>query len=125
MAVDHEMAAVDAVDLDWRDRFTAPLGQRQPLPSEPHPVGGGPEAPVEVAARLGRADDGVQPDRLPPQLPLATPAHRVGNLIQRHESVAVTAPAAQAVRQRGQDLVSPRPQKVVLDVHLQESGFSH
>ena len=93
VAVDHEMAAVDAVDLDRRDRFTAPLGQRQPLPPEPHPVGGGPEAPVEVAARLCRADDGVQPDRLPAQLPLATPARRVGNLIQRYEPVAVTAPA--------------------------------
>jgi hypothetical protein len=57
--VDHEMPVADAVDLDRRDRFTAALGQRQPLPAEPHPVGGGPEAPVEVAAPLGRADDGV------------------------------------------------------------------
>ena len=50
---------------------------------------------------------------------------RVGNLIQRHEPVAVTTPAAQAVRQCDQDVVPPGPQKVVLDVHLQESGLSH
>src|SRR6266568_511481 len=47
VAVDHEMPVADAVDLDRRDRFTAALGQRQPLPAEPRPVGGGPEAPVE------------------------------------------------------------------------------
>jgi GNAT superfamily N-acetyltransferase len=125
MAVDHEMPVADAVDLDRRDRFTAALGQRQPLPAEPHPVGGGPEAPVEVAAPLGRADDGVQPDRLTPQPPLATPARRADNLIQRHEPVTVAAPNAQPVRQRGQELSAPGPKKVILDVHLQESGTPH
>jgi hypothetical protein len=79
--VDHEMPVADAVDLGRRDRFTAALGQRQPLPAEPHPVRGGPVAPVEVAVPLGRADDGVQPNRLTPQPPLATPARGADDLI--------------------------------------------
>jgi hypothetical protein len=49
------MQAADAVYLDRRDGRTAPLGQRQLLPAFPHPVGGGPEVPVEVAPVLGRA----------------------------------------------------------------------
>ena len=89
------------------------------------PVGGGPEAPVEVAAPLGRADDGVQPDHLTPQPPLATPARGADDLIQRHEPVAVAAPNAQPVPQRGQELPPPGPKKVILDVHLKESGSPH
>src|SRR6185437_421843 len=85
----------------------------------------GPEAPVEVAAPLGRADDGVQPNRLTPQPPLATPARGADDLIQRHEPVGVAAPNAQPVPQRGQELPTPGPKKVILDVHLKESGSPH
>src|SRR5260370_27748772 len=60
MPVADEMLAAHAVYLDRRDRRTAPLRQRQLLPAFPHPVGGGPEVPVEVVPLLGRADDRVQ-----------------------------------------------------------------
>src|SRR5207247_4915769 len=41
MAVADEVQAAYAVDLDRRDRRTAPFRQRQLLPAFPHPVGGG------------------------------------------------------------------------------------
>src|ERR1035438_9375990 len=49
MAVVDEMLVAYAVHLDRRDRGAAPLCQRQLLPAGPHPVGRGPEVPVEVA----------------------------------------------------------------------------
>src|SRR5215813_1029918 len=122
--VGYEVLITDAIDLDRRDRLTAALRQREPLPPVPHPGGGRPEAPVEVASRAGRANDGVQPDRLQPQLPLATPAQRADGIIQRHQPVGSAAPA-QAVRQRGQELAPPGPQEIVLDVCPRESGIWH
>ena len=74
VTVADEMPMAHAVDLDRRDRLTAPLGQRQPLPAGPDPARGGPEAAVEVAPRAGGADDRVEPDCLQPQLALAAPA---------------------------------------------------
>jgi hypothetical protein len=74
VTVADEMPMTHAVDLDRRDRLTAPLGQRQPLPAGPEPARGGPEAAVEVAPRAGGADDRVQPDCLQPQVALAAPA---------------------------------------------------
>jgi hypothetical protein len=53
-------------------------------------------------------------------LPLAAPAQGADNVIQDHEPVAV---AAQPVRQRGQELTPPGPQKVVLHICLGESGI--
>jgi len=50
-------------------------------------------------------------------------AVRADDLVERHDAVAVRGLAAQAVRQRGQDLAPPRAQKVVLDVCLRESGI--
>ena len=50
MPVVHEVQRTDAVHLDGRDGRTVPLGQRELLPAEPHPVCGGAEAAVEVAA---------------------------------------------------------------------------
>jgi hypothetical protein len=123
VAVADEVQAADAVDLDRRDRRAAPLRQRQLLPPGPDPVGGGPEAAVEFVPRVDRADDRVQRYRLQSQLPLAAPAERAGDLVERHEAVAVTALAAQPVRQRGQDLVLPGAQEVVLDICLRESGI--
>src|SRR4029077_6354058 len=86
---------------------------------------GGPKAPFKARAPRARADEGAQRDLLPPEPPLATPAGGADNLIQRHEPVAAAAPNAQPVRQRGQELPTPGPKKVILDVHLQESGISH
>jgi hypothetical protein len=74
VTVADEMPVAHPVHLDRRDRRTAPLSQRQPLPAGPDPASGGPEAAVEVAPRAGGAHDGVEPDRLQPQLPLAAPA---------------------------------------------------
>ena len=74
VTVADEMPVAHAVDLDWRDRLTAPLGQRQPLPAGPDPARGGLEAAVEVAPRAGGAVDRVEPDCLQPQLALAAPA---------------------------------------------------
>ena len=125
VAVCHEMLAVDAVNLDRRDRLAAPDGQGQALPPVPNLGGGGPEVPVEVAPRASRADDGIHRDGLQPQLPLAAPAQRGDNVIQSHEPVAVAAPTAQAERQRGQELAPPCPQKVVLHVCPGESGTQH
>ena len=68
VTVANEMPMAHAVDLDRRDRLTAPLGQRQPLPAEPDPARGGPEAAVEVTPRAGGAHDRVEPDCLQPQL---------------------------------------------------------
>jgi hypothetical protein len=115
--------AADAVDLDRRDRLAAPLGQGEALPPVPDPRRGGPEAPVEVAPRAGRADDGVQLDGLQPQLPLAAPAQGAHNVIEHHKPVAPAAPAAQPVRQRGQELAPPGPQEVVLNICPGESGI--
>jgi putative intracellular protease/amidase len=125
VAVGHEMQTADAVNLDRRDRLAAPDGQGQPLPSWPYPGRGGPEAPVEVAPRASCANDGIQRNGLQPQLPLAAPAQRGDNVIQPHEPVAVTAPAAHVVRQRGQELTPPSPQKVVLHVCPGEAGIQH
>src|SRR5262249_19582589 len=86
--VGDEMQAAHAVDLDRRNRRTAPLRQRQLLPAFPHPVGGGPEMSVEVASLLGRADDRVQRYRLQAQLPLAAHADRAGDLIKWQQTVA-------------------------------------
>ena len=123
MAVADEMQAADPVDLDRRDRRTAPLRQRQLLPAFPHPVGGGPEVPVEIAEGIDSADDRVQPYRLQAQLPLASHAKRADDLVERQQAVAASGPVAQAVGQRGQDLVAPGPQKVVLGVCPRESGI--
>src|SRR5262249_61810633 len=112
VAVGYEVQPADAVHLDRRDRLAAPLGQGQPLPPEPHPGGGGPEAPVEVAPRAGGADDGIEPDRLQPQLPLAAPAQRADNVIQRHEPVGSAAPAPPAARQRGPGPTAPGPEEI-------------
>src|SRR5580704_16141620 len=123
MAVAHEMLVADPVDLDRRNRLTAPLGQRQPFPPVPRPTGRGPEPAVEVAPRVDRADDRVHRYRLQPQPPLAAPAERADDLVKRHDTAAVTAPAAQAAAQRRQDLAPPGPQEVVLDVCPRESGI--
>ena len=56
-------------------------------------------------------------------VPLAPPAERAGDLAERHDAVVVSGLAAQAVRQRGQDLAPPRPQEVVLGVGQRESGI--
>jgi hypothetical protein len=122
MPVADEMLAAHAVHLDRRDRRTAPLRECQLLPAFPHPAGGGPEAPVEVVPLLGRADDRVQRYRLQAQLPLAAPAEHTGDLIKPQQAVAVVGLAGQAVRQRGQHLVPPGPQEVVLGVCPRESG---
>jgi len=79
--------------------------------------------PVEVAQRVDRADDGVQRYRLQAQVPLAAPAERANDLVEHQEAVAVMRLAAQAVGQRGQQVVPPGPQEVVLDVCLRESGI--
>ena len=76
MAVLHEVQVTDPVHLDRRDRLTAPLGQRQPLPALPHPPARRPEPPVEVAGRVDRADDRVKPDRVQPEPALAALAER-------------------------------------------------
>jgi hypothetical protein len=123
VAIGHEVQVPDPVDLDRRDRFAAPDGQGQALPPGPHPGGGRPEAAVEVAPRACGADDGFQADRLQPQLPLAAPAQRADHVIQLDEAVAVAAPAAQVVRQRGQKLPPPGPEKVVLHIGSGEPGI--
>jgi len=120
MAVSHEVQAADAIDLDRRDCLAAPLGEGQPLPPVPHPGGGRPEAPVEVAPGADCADDGIQPNNLQAQLPLAAPAQRADDLIQWHEPVVVAA-AAQAMHQRGQELAPPGPQKIILHICPWES----
>jgi len=56
-------------------------------------------------------------------VPLAPPAECAGDLAERQEAAAVMGLAAQAVRQRGQDLAPPRPQEVVLGVGQWESGI--
>jgi hypothetical protein len=66
VTVADEMPLAQSVDLDRRDRLTAPLGERQPLPAGPDPARGGPEAAVEVAPHAGGADDRVEPDCLQP-----------------------------------------------------------
>jgi hypothetical protein len=62
---------------------------------------------VDVALAV-RADDDVQPYRLQPEMPLAAPAERAHDLIERQEAIAVIRLVALAVGQRGQDLVVPR-----------------
>lgn len=74
VTVADEMPIAHTVDLDRRDRLTAPLGQRQPLPAGPDPARAGPDAAVEVAPRAGGADDRVEPDCLQPKLALTAPA---------------------------------------------------
>jgi len=92
MAVADEVLAADAVYLDRRDRRAAPFRERQLLPAGLYPVGGGPEVPVEVAPRAGRADDRVQAYRLQAKVPLTAPAERAGDLIKPQEAVAVMGP---------------------------------
>ena len=59
-----EVQAADLVNLDGRKGLAAALGQREPFPALPDPVGGGPEPAVEIAPRLDGADDRGQRDRL-------------------------------------------------------------
>jgi len=101
------------------------VGRRQLLPPRPDPVVGGAEAAVEVVPRTGRPDDRVQRYRVQSQLSLAAAAERVGDLVERHEAVAVAVLAAQPVGQRGQKLASSGPQEVVVDVGPGESGIEH
>jgi len=54
--------------------------------------------------------------------PAAAPAQRADHVIQRYEPAGFAAPAAQAVRQRGQELTPPGPQKVVLHICPGKSG---
>ncbi len=124
VAIDDEMQVADAVDVDGRDLLAAPLRQGEPLPPLPHPAGGGPEPAVEIAARVDRADHGVQPDRLQAERPLALPAQGCDDLVKREDEVDVVRPPAQPVRQPGQHLASPRAEKVILHIRLRESGIS-
>jgi hypothetical protein len=75
----------------------------------------GPEVPVEVAQQVDRADNGVQRYRLQAQVPLAAPAERANDLVEHREPVAVLRLAAQAVGQRGQEVV-PLAAEVVAGV---------
>src|ERR1700721_693305 len=104
------MQVADAVHLDRRDRRTAPLCQRQLFPAGPHPVGGRPETPGEAAPRVEGAVYRSEPYRLQAQVPLAAHAERAGDLIECQEAAAVTGPAGETARQRGQDLLRPGPQ---------------
>jgi alkanesulfonate monooxygenase SsuD/methylene tetrahydromethanopterin reductase-like flavin-dependent oxidoreductase (luciferase family) len=53
---------------------------------------------------------------------LEAQGHSPYDLVERQEAVAVIGLAAQAVRRRGEDLVPPGPQELVLDVCPRESG---
>ena len=91
MAVLHEVTATHPVHLDGRKGHTAPLDQGQMHPAGPQPVGRRAEPAVEIAARVERADDRVQPYRLQAQTAFATPAERPHRLMQRHQLSAVAA----------------------------------
>jgi len=121
MTVLHEMQVAHAVQVDRRHRRAAPLRQRHLLPSRPDPVRGRPEAAVEVAAGLGRSDDGVQAHHPQAQVSLAAPAQGADDLVQDQHAVGVGATAAQPVRQGRHDLVPSGPQELVLDVRARES----
>jgi DNA segregation ATPase FtsK/SpoIIIE-like protein len=63
--------------------------------------------------RVDRADNRVQPYRLQAQVAFAALAECAEDLVERQDAVDVTGLAAQAVRQPGQDLAPPRPEKLV------------
>src|SRR5262249_35186990 len=72
-----------------------------------------------------RADDRVHRYRLQPQRPFAAPAERADELVERHYAAVLTAPAAQAAGQRGQDLALPGPQEGGLGGCPREPGIWH
>ena len=96
MAVDDEVQGADAVDVDRRHRLAAAGRGGDPLPAPAHPARGGPEAAIELARDVDRADDRVEVDRLQPQPPLPTTAKRGDDLVEREDQADVVGLATQA-----------------------------
>src|ERR1022692_3661489 len=80
--------------------------------------------PVEIAAGIDRADDGITTDRLQPELPLALPAESRDDLVERQDQIDVVRLPAQPVRQPGQDLAAAGAQEVVLRIGAPKAGLS-
>src|ERR1022692_1084199 len=80
--------------------------------------------PVEIAAGIDRADDGITTDRLQPELPLALPAESRDDLVERQDQIDVVRLSAQPVCQPGQDLAAPGAQEVVLRIGARKAGLS-
>src|ERR1022692_4586049 len=80
--------------------------------------------PVEIAAGIDRADDGITTDRLQPELPLALRAESRDDLVERQDQIDVVRLSAQPVRQPGQYLAAPGAQEVVLRIGARKAGLS-
>jgi hypothetical protein len=101
VAVLDEVQAVDAVDVDRRHVLPAAPGGGDPEPPAAQLLGGGPERAVELAVAADRPDDGVQADRLDPQVGLRPAAERLDHLVERQHGERVLGLAAQALAQHG------------------------
>jgi hypothetical protein len=108
MTVAHEVHVADPVHRNRRERLAAALGGRDPLPAPAHPWRRGPEAAVEVARAIDRADDRVQRDRLEAELDLAGHAERLHDLVEGQDQRDVVGLAAQPPAELGQQLRPPR-----------------
>ena len=124
MAVLHEVQIADAVHVDGRDRFAAPLGQGEPLPPFSDPPGGGPEPAVEVTGGVDGADHRAQLDDLQAEPPFAAEPQGGDDLVERQHDVDVVRCAAQPLGEPGQHLPAAGALEVVLDVGAREAGVS-
>ena len=95
VTVAHEVQVADPVDVDRWHGLAAALGQREPLPPLADPCRGRAEPAVEVAARVDRADDGVELDHLEAEDALALEAERGHHLVERQDEVDVVGLAAE------------------------------
>ena len=122
VAVHDEVQVPDAVHVDRRKGHAAPLREIQPLPSLPHPVGGGPELAVEVAPGVDGPGHGVELDGLQAKVVFATPAQGGDYLVKQQNAADVAGLAAQPASEPGEHLPPPGPVEVVFDIYPQQTG---
>ena len=96
VAVADEVQVADPVDVDRRHGLPAPDCLCDAFPSTPDPSRSRPEAAVEIAGSIHRADDRVERYDLEPEARLTSPAERLDDLVEREDYVDVVGLAPKA-----------------------------
>ena len=94
-----------------------------PLEALPHGRSGRPELPVEVVVASDAADDGVQRDRLDPEVATADATERVHHVVEAQQRIAPAIVADRGL-QASERVTPARTQVVVLRVGLRKPGVT-